>query len=338
FFLLSGLLFLLFSEKRALLRTPYPYLAAGVSLVVFLPVIVWNAQHDWVTLRHTAGQAHIASGLQLTPQAFAEFLGSQIGAVTPILFVLTIPALFIKHLLKKDVRHQFLFWFGVPIIVFFLAKSLQAKVQPNWAMTGYITALAAVCTAAFGGYGLPEKTRERLRRFFHIGFALALLATVAAHVVPATTLLPVKLDPSARLRGWQQMGAQVGAIEKMLTEQGGVLIFSDSYQVASELAFYVPTHPKTYCINNGRRMNQYDFWPDMNSAAETLKRTGVQAINGIYVAAGNATLPQSVAGAFERFEKRVIPVYDKGQRPLREYSVFICYGFRGLAAVRPTTF
>src|SRR5947199_3272295 len=37
--------------RRRWLRSPYPWLAAMVVVVVFLPVLIWNAQHDWASVR-----------------------------------------------------------------------------------------------------------------------------------------------------------------------------------------------------------------------------------------------------------------------------------------------
>ncbi|HSW62662.1 MAG TPA: glycosyltransferase family 39 protein [Dissulfurispiraceae bacterium] len=335
FFIASGFLFLLFTKKRKLLLTPYPYMALLISLIVFSPVVLWNMQHDWVTVRHTAGQAHIAAGMQISLKTFGEFLGSQIIIVTPVLFVLMVIALCRRRMPGADLQHQFLFWFAVPIIVFFLLKSVQGKVQPNWAMTGYVTALVAVCGSFWFWLGRSAETSLRNRRVFVTGALLALIVTTFAHIVPATTWLPVKMDPSQRLRGWKQIGAEVGRLRAELASQGSVLIFSDSYQVASELAFYVTGRPVTYCINNGRRMNQYDFWPDMNAAAGQARSAG--AVNGIYVRIGPGEPPELVLKAFQRVEKKVITVYDKG-RTLREYGVFLCYGFRGLAQEPPKTY
>lgn len=335
FFIVSGFFFLLFTQKRTLLMTPYPYVAVAASLFVFSPVVFWNMQHDWVTVRHTAGQAHVAAGLQVSLKTFAEFVGSQVGIITPVLIGLMVGALSRRQLLRSDPRHQFLFWFAVPIVIFFLVKSLQGKVQPNWAMTGYVTALVAVCSCFWYWRGDTAGLTARSRRFFVAGAILALTVTVVAHIIPATSLVPVKLDPSQRLRGWKKIGAEVGAFRSDLARRGMVLIFSDSYQVASELAFYVPGHPITYCINDGRRMNQYDFWPDMNAAAQ--RANPGEEVNGIYVRIGAGEPPEQILKAFQRVEKKVVTVYDRG-RTLREYGVFLCYGFRGLVQEPPKTY
>ncbi|MFZ2198227.1 MAG: glycosyltransferase family 39 protein, partial [Thermodesulfovibrionales bacterium] len=85
FFYISGFLFMVSSkETRELLRTPGPYIALIITLAVFSPVILWNAANGWVTLKHTAGQAHVAEGLKISANSFLEFTGSQLGVITPV--------------------------------------------------------------------------------------------------------------------------------------------------------------------------------------------------------------------------------------------------------------
>ena len=81
----------------------------------------------------------MAEGLQISFMSFIEFVGSQLGVITPLLFVL----MSFASGTEKRAGGIFLFWFSVPVIVFFLLKSIQAKVQANWALPGYITAVMA---------------------------------------------------------------------------------------------------------------------------------------------------------------------------------------------------
>jgi len=321
FFYVCAFIFLVSSAKhRRFLLTMSPYLALLLSLIAFSPVIIWNAQHDWVTIRHTAGQAHIAEGLRISVKSFFEFIGSQIGVVTPVLFVLILVALWKargKGRETSDPHGQFLFWFSAPVIVFFLLKSLQGKVQANWAMAGYITGLIAFSRIFIDQWG---KNKPSVRNIIIIGAALSMLLTAVAHY-PSNFHLPLKLDPSARLKGWNNLGKEVYALYSGMQEKGKVFIFSDSYQVSSELAFYVKGHPITYCVNLGRRMNQYDLWPDFRNFIHS---------HGIFVTIGDTELNPRIRDAFHGHEKRLLKVYDKG-RLLRQYSIFICYDFKGMA-------
>ncbi len=59
-----------------------------------IPVIVWNAQHGWVSLRHVLGQAGLAGGAAHPPgRMFAGFFGSQLGVVSPLLFLALVGAM-----------------------------------------------------------------------------------------------------------------------------------------------------------------------------------------------------------------------------------------------------
>jgi 4-amino-4-deoxy-L-arabinose transferase-like glycosyltransferase len=60
-FLFAGIgLFLSTSPShRHWLATPWPYLAAAVAAVVFLPVLVWNEQHEWVSFVFQAERARL---------------------------------------------------------------------------------------------------------------------------------------------------------------------------------------------------------------------------------------------------------------------------------------
>ena len=329
FFHAGIFLFLIMSDRRYLLKTVRPYAAVIISLIVFSPVITWIFQHDWVTVRHTAGQAHVAEGLTLSIGSFGEFVGSQIGVVTPVIFVLIFYALYKLFHDEKGYRSVFLFAFSVPIIAFFVLKSIQGKVQTNWAMTGYITGIIAVAWY-FLRSGTPLLSGKK-RLLIGAGIAVALLVTVVSHY-PRIINLPLKLDPSSRLRGWHQLRDEINPLYRDLATLGPVFVFSDRYQISSELAFYIAGHPNTYCINLGRRMDQYDLWPSMNEDAARIRLMGgadAKPINGIYVTWGSSEVPPVVAKAFDRFEKKIVKVYDKGYE-LRVYTIIICYNFKAL--------
>lgn len=333
FFCLCAFMFLLFSEKKYLLKTAKPYAALILSLLIFSPVIIWNVQHDWVTLRHTAGQAHVAEGINISLRSFFEFFGSQIGVITPVIFFMMFYALLKLQRSDDRLQSRFLLYFSIPVVAFFLLKSIQGKVQANWAMTGYITGIVALAS-----YFLRQKSKgRRTDALLWTGVGLAVFVTAMSHY-PALLKLPARLDPSTRLKGWKELGTEVSRLNGAISDKGQVFVFSDSYQVSSELAFYVKGHPKTYCINLGRRMNQYDLWPDMNSDAMKIRQGNGGPINAVFVRTGNADMPKEVADAFDRFEKRPLQVYDKKGRPIREYSLFICYNFKTLGIKQATTF
>ena len=325
FFYICALLFLLASkERRKILLTKEPYISLVLSLIIFSPVIIWNAAHDWVTLRHTAGQAHISGQWSVISEQwlknFSEFLGSQIGIITPILFGMIFYAVFkLKthpELLGTKLKTDFLLWFSIPIIAFFLLKSFQGKVQANWALPAYAAGFIAFSAVFISRW---ESIKKWIRWTVIAGVFISLLVTVTAHY-PAIVNLPPKLDPTARTRGWKELGIEVSRLSDGLSKKGHFFIISDKYQVSSELAFYVKGQPITYCVNLGRRMNQYDLWPGFNTLVN---------FNAVFVTIDNVQMPETVGTAFDKCEKRLFTVFSKDKK-LRDYSIFICYNFKGM--------
>jgi membrane-associated phospholipid phosphatase len=322
FFYLSGFLFMIFTkEARRYLFTGGPYIALVTGILVFSPVIFWNAGHGWVTIKHTAGQAHVYDGLRITPKYFFEFLGSQLGVITPVLFVMMSVAV-VK--LRRSKEGAFLFWFTVPVLLFFIIKSLQGKVQANWALPAYAAGFIAFSAFYVKKYGDAGKWGKVL---VVSAFLLAAIVTAFAHF-PAALHLPPDKNPTARLVGWKELGKSVSSVYSEMKEEGPVFIFSDKYQIASELAFYVEGQPVTYCVNLGRRMNQYDLWPGIENLIGQ---------NAIFVRTGIKPLPQQLRAAFGRCEEKEFELQTE-QNKIMKSTVFKCYDFRGVEPIIPERF
>jgi len=114
-----------------------------------------------------------------------------------------------------------------------------------------------------------------------------------------------------------------------MSGKGPVFVFSDSYQIASELAFYMQGHPVTYCVNLGRRMNQYDLWPGFEN---------LRGQNAIFISARRKKkVPEKVAEGFSSCDQWVVQVKPKKKKTL-QFSVTACYDFKGFASQKPETF
>ena len=60
-------------QARRCLRKPGPYLAAAIGLIMFTPVIAWNATHDWASFLFQGGRASVSHQLRL------DQLGASLG-------------------------------------------------------------------------------------------------------------------------------------------------------------------------------------------------------------------------------------------------------------------
>jgi 4-amino-4-deoxy-L-arabinose transferase-like glycosyltransferase len=299
---------------RAWLRRPAPWVALLLALAVASPVLVWNARQGWISAQHVASQGR---GGGFTLVYLVEFLGSQLGVLSPVVAALLAWGAWYgtrEGLVRGREPHRFLMAFAAPTLGFYLLLSLQGKVQANWAAAAY-PPLALLTAGA-----LLE--RGASRAVLAAAGAVALGVTAAGH---ATGLLglPPRLDPAVRLVGWRELGERVTAMRASMVRPDQTFLVSDRYQVTSELAFYVAGHPPAYNLNLGRRLNQYDLWEGPDA------RRGWDAL---YVQDAARPLDPRVAAAFARLDEPSRVEIRRGGHLLRAFAVYRGYAFRGTPA------
>src|SRR6478736_4987260 len=72
-------------KLRRWLISPWLYLGGLVALLMFAPVIMWNADHHWVSFIKQMGRARIED---LRPLFIAELAPTQVAFATPLVFIL----------------------------------------------------------------------------------------------------------------------------------------------------------------------------------------------------------------------------------------------------------
>ncbi len=315
-FFLPALLLLMFSPGRRQLLSPWPYLTMVLCLAVISPLILWDLHHGWINFFHNIGHTNISAGLRLSPMDFLGFVGSQLGVITPLLLVMMVWATF--KLRRQD---PLSFWFSIPLLFLFLIKSLQGKVEANWASFCYLTGM--VSFSAYFLYGFP-KLNIRLRRLTVAAVALAVCCTIFLHMACLITF-PENLDPLKKVRcGSAQLGHEVARLAQNLKPQR--FIFSNRYMTASLLAFYVDGQPATYCVNFGRRINQFDVWPTFHD---------LLGYDAVLVLQGDKNMPEQLQDRFQEYQKHLVRARSSVGDIENIYSVFICHDFKGAERVVP---
>jgi hypothetical protein len=86
---------------------------------------------------------------------------------------------------------------------------------------------------------------------------------------------------------------------------------------------------RSFCINEGRRMNQFDLWPDVNQFAD-------RGYNGIYV---SKNLPSSkVISSFEEpGDFRIIPIQYRG-KTVKKFHLCMLRNFKGYEEKEPNKY
>ncbi len=141
------------------LRSLYPWLAALIAFVLFLPVLIWNMQHDWASFRFQLVRATATHEWSL--RTLGEFIGLQFGLVGFILLpvVLTGVALTAWRGYRRGEPVAILLSTAVIVpFCYFLWKSLSLRVGDTWPMFiwPFGFAAAAINLVALRAEGWPE--------------------------------------------------------------------------------------------------------------------------------------------------------------------------------------
>jgi len=279
-FTLAVILFLVFNPRGwRLLFSPEPYLFLSVQIFLIFPVLEWNQRHNWITFRHTAH--HFESGARaLVPNfgTFFELLGSQLGIVTPLLFLLTVvvSSCFAWMLGRRITRRRlgkglfdrtlFLLVTGLlPLAAVFLLGFKQ-RINANWPAPFYLS-LAVLLTAWAFGKAACRSRLDRLRVLYQPAVILGLFLVATLYLLPfllgAFNLEGSKIDPTVRLRGWKQLGTEASRILDEFPSPEKTFVVARRRQTVSELAFYMSGRPRVYRWNGTKRniTTQYELWP-----------------------------------------------------------------------------
>lgn len=215
------------------------WVTALLGVLLFLPVVLWNAHREWVgfafQLRHGLGGT---GGLS----SFAEFLGGQLALGGPVLLPLTLVYA------VRGPREQFLLRVAAVIpLLFFGYAAIRTRGEANWPAAAYVAACVGVAGMRPGWF--------RAAAFSGVAIVLA----VGSHLL--FPMLRFERDvPLARTHGWDVLSAlaEPARLFPGTDVRQAAVVYAPSYQLASQAAREAGVAVDTA---GGRRKSQYDLWP-----------------------------------------------------------------------------
>jgi hypothetical protein len=344
----STALFLLTTPAyRRLLWSRGFWCMVAVAALSCLPILIWNAQHEWVTFRHVLGLSGLHDVVQPRDEPRIHWLGPlhYLGGQFALLLVywfIAWSAAMIAHRpwRESDEGIRYLWWLSAPMFLLFLAFSPKTDGgEINWPVTAYLSGL--VLSAAWLARQFNDP-RGWYRIFTAVNFGLAcvlgLAVTVFMHhsevLYPLLTRLageptsenPFPLrryDPTCRLRGWRTLAAAVDALRARLSEAEGrePILAGGCWNLPGELGVYCARHPQAYSIGplQGDRHSQYDLWLNPLDHGDTFKGRTFIIVNG----------DEAVfRAAFATVETMEVFHREHGQ-PISSWRLSVCRDFRG---------
>ena len=274
FLVLSLLAYLATSRRqRRWFATPWPYLTTAVALVVFSPVLYWNATHGWVSFRFQGADrfsAIVGVGVRLALRSLTE----QWLMILPLTLPLGVAAgvwLCRSHRPKE----RFLFWTFAPTWLFFAAMGWTTSFHLLWPLPAYLGLTVAMAGLAVRPLGAVSRAYAGWSRWL-VGWASLALLIASLY---AARLLP-GVPPVRGPYGWDEVAERVRQEWQQLPEGSFLIGFSHpSYRCASELAYHLGAPEQVYGNNLlGEEGLQYQFWSDPEQLAG---RDALVVISGI---------------------------------------------------------
>jgi hypothetical protein len=339
-----GLFLLASAEHRRLLRRAGPWIMVLTTMLCCVPILIWNAQHDWVTVRHVLG----LSGM--TPQGNRPpfwlgpliYLGEQC-AVLLVFWFLVWSAAMIVHApwREQDSGMRYLWWQSAPMFLTFLAFSPKTGGgEVNWPVTAYLSGLVLAAPwleqqltiaaawrrrLAWGGLTAACVAGAALTLFVHYSDRLyPLLARVAGPPKSECDFPLRRIDPTCRLRGFRTLGANVDRWRAMVREREGQepVLAGSTWTLPGELGVYCTGHPQAYSVGPaaGDRHSQYDLWPNPIRDGQQFRGRTFLIVGGIN---------KAIQDAFEEVGPTMFITYRRRGQPVTGWFLTICRGFRG---------
>jgi hypothetical protein len=312
-----------------------------------LPILIWNAQHDWVTFRHVLGLSGMADGA--TPSGEPRnpwmgplrYLGGQFVLLLGYWFVVWVAAMIAQRPGREPNEEvRYLWWLSAPMFLMFLAFSPKTDGgEMNWPVTAYLSGL--VLSAAWLARQFDDPRRwYRACTAVNLGLAVVLGLAVTVFMHHSEWLYPLlsrlagtptaenpfplrRLDPTCRLRGWRTLAAHVDGLRARLRQEEGQepVLAGSTWSMPGLLGFYCAGHPQAYSLGllTGDRHSQYDFWLNpLDNGAVFQGRTFV-VVNGD---------EDVLRTAFASVKTTEVKHREKGQ-PIASWRLSVCRDFVG---------
>jgi hypothetical protein len=327
FYPLAVIFLILSPPGRAILKGPWLWVVFLVSLAALLPSLYWNSQNQWLTFQHTLH--HFDSG-KATPliniSRFLEFIGASMGLITPILWVLIMGLMVVSLFSWQHLgqRERYLWLFSAPGMLVLALMALRQRVHPNWPAV-FLPAAVLFTTAWAMGRWTPGRHLAGWQSAFRPAYKLAVLFFIitygAATAFSQGWIFAPDIDPLRRVRGWRQMASTVAASHNSLPDPDETVIITQGHRfTTSELAFYLPGHPRVYRYTASSQVisSQHDLW---ETPAAHLGKNGLIVVQGT---------PDQLADELSaRFETvRFLGEIDHSASYGRQYALFLGINLR----------
>jgi Dolichyl-phosphate-mannose-protein mannosyltransferase len=243
---LLGIVLFLATEpaSRHWLLRPHPYIAGVAALVVFLPVLVWNAGHGWVSFLFQAGRA----GGSLHPFGPLLAIAGQAAFLLPWIWAPLVWCGFAA--LRRgpaDRERWLLVCLAAPPILIFTIAALWGHALFHWAAPGYLMLLPLL--------GAAIARCRQTSRLVRVGLAATAVFIVFGATFVASEVrfnwLPLGRDPSLDLVDWTSLRKELQS--RGLLDRAGLVVAALKWHEAGKIDYALGSRVPVLCLGADAR-------------------------------------------------------------------------------------
>ncbi len=311
---ITALLGIIIYKQYAVLKSRWPWIGVMIAMLVISPVLYWNMQHDWISIKF---QLH--HGVPEKPWLITNIIIAQLGQ-----FILYTPVVYITGLLatisvlknrNASREEKFILAFSLPVLLLFTFSGGYERTLPHWPALGWIA-----LSPLMAKWLIEHWQSKTVRIFGYGGFSLSFILIITLSLAMATNLLPFKEDrhPLSDIYGWKEAGEQAVKLQKQMQQETGkpAYIFVSNWSHFARVAWYIRPVPVKVA---DLRFGQFTLWYGNADTGE----------NGIlFIPSGYQYRPTEIFKRFERCEEQQPYTYKLDNKVATTYRFYKCYSYR----------
>ena len=292
------------------LRTPGPYLAAAIGFLGFIPVLIWNSQHDWASFGFQTARA---MGTQFHFAGFATNFFGPMALLLPWIWfpIFAILITRIPSFRSTTGIDRLLLCQAILPLGLFTAVSCTRAILPHWPLIGYLP-LFPLLGSEWAKRSVSEPIFVRRWLYF---MASSLLLIAGAFLIQArfgVVRFPFR-DPCIEISGWDSVGKELAS--RGLLDRPNTFMFTNHWFDSGQLAFAIRHRIPVVCYRQGDARG-FAYWSHPN---DWLGKDAVMI---------DADLENGLSDVYKPYFREVTPLppiqMTRGGRPFRDIRVYLC--------------
>jgi hypothetical protein len=306
-------------RERAWLRKPGPYLAVAIGLVVFSPVLWWNAHHGWASFLFQGGRA--VGELRFRPETLVAAVLGQAFYLLPWIWVplcILLARKSRRFFQEESAAERFLLCQAYVPLAVFTAVACTRSVLPHWTLVAFLSLFPMLGRA---WERRPERFVRRVVVLTAIPLAISSLVLVQFRTGllqkggrGTLGLVKVSRDPTLDMYGWDEVGRELE--RRGLLDRENMFLFTSAWYHSGHLAHALRRHATPVLCYNAWDARSFTFW---SRPEDWVGKDGILvSING------HSAEPH----CFDRYFTRIEPLgsfaIERAGAPVRRVRLFRC--------------